>query len=61
MIDQLLQGSERGSPGDEKAPFIQLSDPVVFDRVAVSHGQRVVISPGFRVPDEESSVLVLCQ
>lgn len=37
VFDQFLQCPECGSPGNEEASLVQLSDPVVFHRIAISY------------------------
>lgn len=37
MCHEILEGPERRSPGNEEATFVQLSNPVVLDRVAIAN------------------------
>ena len=59
VFHQLLQGPERGAPGDEESALVQLSDAVVLDGVAVPHGEGVVVAAGLGVADQVGAVLVL--
>jgi len=59
VLDELQQRPEGGPPGDEEAALVELPNAIVLDRVAVAHGERVVVAPGLAVADEEGAVLVL--
>ena len=61
MVHELLQRSERRPPGDKVAALVELSDPVVFDGVAISDRERKIVAARFRVADEEGAVFVLIE
>ena len=61
MLHEVGQRAEGGAARDEEATLVQLPDPVVFDRVAVPHRERVVVAARLRVSYKEGAMLVLGQ